>query len=318
MDEKVRSSWSLKAAQAGIAPQASSPLGFGPIAALPVLPSAFSSATAEPRRQSDTQTHDAAPAPADATVAAKPLDAAPVVKPTEGAPALASDAQALAQAPVRISDLASANQSEGDAPACRTGDQTSLDPGQILSAPKGDENAPGAERQGAPEVPLPHCVIEFDPDADEGDVVAHAPSPQTVQVAAKSAGAASQAAQARTTPDKPQQGETAAAAAAAQAEAGSSQGTDQASEASPAAPASSDQPQVVTEATRGVGTAVIDPLVPIDSIVFGGTAPARFGEEAAMLTAPVPDPVADALAALATSPQPEFSSGIGMDLTPFG
>jgi hypothetical protein len=318
MDEKVRSSWSLKAAQAGTAPQASSPLGLGAIAALPVLPSAFSSATAEPSRQAEPAAHDAAPAAADATFAAKPLDAAPVVKPTEVTPALASDAQALAQAPVRISDLAPGNQGDNEAPVCRAGEQTSLDPGQNLPTPSGDADKPGAERQGTPEVPLPHCVIEFDPDAEEGDVIAHAPSPQTVQVVAKSAGVAGQAAQLRTTPDKLQQGEAAPAAPPAQAEAGPSQGTEQAATKPPAAPTSSDQPLVVTEATRGVGTTVIDPLVPLDTIVFGGTSPTGFGEDAAMFATAAPDPVADALAALPTTPQPEFSSGLGTDIILFG
>jgi len=313
MDEKVRSSWSLKAAQAGIGQQAVTPLGLGVIAALPVLPAAFSSASAEPRRHAESGPLAHSLAPAEATFTTKPLGGAPVVKPIQGTPALASDAQALAQAPVRISDLASSSQVEKDAPACRTGDRASLDPGQIFPTPKSEEDRAGAERPGSQDVPLPHCIIEFDPDSDDGDVIAHAPSPQTVQVMAKSASAPALAALQRPASDKPQQGETSAATPPAQAEAAPPQSTEKAP--APASSPLSELSLVVTEATRGVGTAVIDPLLPLGSIVFGGEPPSGFGEEAAMLALPPPpDRVGDSLAAVGTGFQPELIAGLGNDL----
>lgn len=312
MDEKVRSSWSLKAAQAGIAPQAGSPLGLSAIAALPVLPSAFSTANAEQRREAEPEKYESHFMLDDA--ATKPLHAAPVVKPMQGAPALASDAQALAQAPVRISDLAPA-QAEKDAPSCRAGDATSLDPGQTLPTPRNEQDRLGAERPGRPETPLPHCIIEFDPDADDGDVIAHAPSPQTVQVVAKSASAPKQVAEAQAAGTPPQQGTTQGEQLPpANAEPASTQATEQATAQAPATPTISDSVLMVTQATRGVGAAVIDPLLPFDSIVFGGDMSLLSLAEAPLMMPVAPDPVADALAALGTGPEPDLFPGLGTDL----
>jgi hypothetical protein len=321
MDEKVRSSWSLKAVQAGIAPQAASPLGLGAIAALPVLPSAFSTANAEPRRQAEPEKHDPVPG-VDEFAATKPVAAAPVVKPMQGAPALASDAQALAQAPVRISDLAPA-QAEKDAPACRAGDQTSTDPRQ--AAPPGEQDRTGTERPGTPETPLPHCIIEFDPDADDGDVIAHAPAPQTVQVAAKSASAVTQDEKAQTADAASQpatsEGEAAPAGATATAGKGNSPGgtpaSDEAISQAQATPTLDEVQLAVTEATRGVGTAVIDPLVPLDSVMFGGDQSLLALAEAPLPVPTTPDPVAESLAALGTGPEPDLFPGLGRDLVFF-
>jgi hypothetical protein len=326
MDEKVRSSWSLKAAQAGIAPQAASSFGLGAIAALPVLPSAFSSASAEPRRPSAPEKEDASTLMMEGSVAPRPLEAAPVVKPMQGTPVLASDQQALAQAPVRISDLAAA-QAEKDAPACRANDPASLDPAQILPTPKDDEDRPGADGQRAQDTPLPHCLIEIDPDADDGDVVAHAPSPQTVQVAAKSASAAKADLKTQEAIAATQAGKGEAPAPQAQGET-ATPAADQAAAKPPAAPPASETQLMVTEATRGVGTAVIDPLVPLDSIVFGGDQSLLALSEqpsVAPVTPPVapmplapmpvgPDPVGDALAALGTGTAPDPFPGLGTDL----
>lgn len=317
MDEKVRSSWSLKAAQAGIAPQAGSPLGPGAIAALPVLPSAFSTANAEQRRQAEPEKHESVPG-VDEFAATKPVAAAPVVTPLQGAPALASDAQALAQAPVRISDLAPA-QAEKDAPACRAGDQTSTDPGQ--AAPLSDQDRTGAERSGSPETPLPHCIIEIDPDADHGDLIAQTPSPQAVQVVAKSASAVTGEAKVQGTDAASQQAtsEGEAASAGATAGTGSSPGgtpaPDQAIAQAPAAPTLDEVQLAVTEATRGVGTAVIDPLVPLDSIMFGGDQSLLALAEAPPTT--WPDPVVESLAALGTGAESAPLPGLGTDLVFF-
>jgi hypothetical protein len=273
-----------------------------------VLPSAFSTANAEPRRKADGDTSEASSAPAELGIAEKPLESGPVVKPLAGAPALASDAQALAQAPVRISDLAARTQADEEAPSCRSGEPAALDPGQILPSPKAEDDRPGADRQRGPETPLPHCVIEFDPDSDDGDVVAHAPTPQTVQVAAKSASAPPPA---RSTADKPPPAADAAVSPPADAPAAT---TDQAQPKLTAAPPASDTPLVVTEATRGVGTAVIDPLVPIDSIVFGGDPlPGLDSALAILATPPAPDAVADALAQASQAPEPWFPLSPGLD-----
>jgi hypothetical protein len=310
MDEKVRLSWSLKAVQAGTALPAGMPLAVPAIAALPVLPSAFSTANAEPRRKADHESSEASATPPGLGMAPKPHEQGLVVKPLQATPALASDAQALSQAPVRISDLAARRQLEPDGPACRAGDAAALDPGQILPTPRTEEDRPGADRQRGQETPLPHCVIEFDPDADDGDVVAHAPVPQTVQVAAKSAGVAPP--HARPAGDKPAQ--PVDAPPAAPAEGVPSANTEQAQATPPPAPTAAEPVLVVTEAARGIGTAVIDPLVPLDSIVFGGDPlPGLDSALAILATAPAPDPVADALAQAGQAPEPWFPLSPGLD-----
>lgn len=314
MDEKVRSSWSLKAAQAGIAPQAASPLGAGAIAALPVLPSAFSTANAESHRQAEAGQHDSVPV-VDEFAATKPVAAAPVGTPLQGVPAQASDAQALAEAPVRITDLAPA-QAEKDAPACHAGDQASSDLSKGLTTPRNEQDRTGAERPDAAETPLPHCIIEFDPDADHGDVIAHAHSPQTVQVVAKSASAVTGEAKAQATNAASQQATSEGEARPASAETASGTGSCPGGTSSAAqAPATRTLDEVqlaVTEATRGVGTAVIDPLVPLDSIMFGGDhslLTLAEGQPPATV-----DPVAETLVAPGIGPQPEPSLGLGTDL----
>jgi hypothetical protein len=308
MDEKVRSSWSLKAVQAGLAPQASAPVAVSALAVLPVLPTAFSTASVEPRRKAGGETSEASSAPAEPSFAERPLESGPVVKPLAGAPALASDSQTLAQTPVRSSDLAARTQADEEAPSCRSGEPAALDPGQILASPEAEDDRAGADRQRGPEKSLPHCMIEFDPDADDGDVVAHAPTPQTVQVAAKSASAPPVA---RSTADKSPPAADAAVSPPADVAAAT---TNQAQPSTPAASPASDTPLVVTEATRGVGTAVIDPLVPIDSIVFGGDPlPGLDSAPAILATPPAPDAVADALAQASQAPEPWFPLNPGLD-----
>lgn len=294
MDEKSRSSWSLKAAQAGTPLHPASYLAMSALASLPVLPSALSSANAEPRRFSDPVREDGSAVPAEAGIAVRPLDSVPVVGPREGAPVLASDAQALSQAQARIGDPVAGAEAAQDSPACRGGNTASLDPAQFLPAPAASEDRSGGEGKTMHDAPLPHCLIELDPDADEGDVAAHAPVPQTVQVAAQSAGAqppAQPQAQPRPGPGVPAEERAASPASDAVPPRASGQVEAALAVAAPA----SDTPLAVTEAARGLGTAVIDPLVPLDSVVFGSDLLVGFAAGQASPEPALPDPVADAV-----------------------
>lgn len=278
--------------QAGFAPQA--PVALAAIAVLPVLPASFSSATAEPGRSAEGTRRDALPDALDAGrgVGTHGADAT-LLKLDGPVRVLGGDGQAPAA--VRVSDFAPAKEKEPEAPSCRSGDNASLAP---LPQGSASVDAQAKERDpddGSQPVPLPHCQIEFDPEAEDGDVVAGAPAPQPRQGAAEATKLAAAAAKAQVpsqvpVAEKQASGDPAKPAQApAEAAAAPSQPTATAPQA--AAPAH-DAPVVITEATKGVGASVIDPLMPTETITFGSDLSLLFPPAAEQAPPPAPAPAA--------------------------
>jgi hypothetical protein len=297
MDAKLRSTWTTKAAQAGPATGASvqaPSAAASAIAALPVLPTLFSAASAETRRAETAAPDNAGlglEAASHASEQAGP--AVPVLPARQIAPTLPSDPSNLASAPVRISDLAPARgDGDQDGPACRSGDQASIEGGASPLTGEGqDRSASGpkgtAQDQGAP---LPHCSIEFDPDADDPEVVAHAPKASTTPTKAAAAQTAATIEAAAKQADKVPQADAAQAdaAAAATAEVAAAIAV-----ATSAAPPAGDTPLLVTDAASGLGSAVIDPTLPTDSVVFASDVPPVM--PSVVTATSTPDVVAQAL-----------------------
>lgn len=322
MDAKLRSTWTSKAAQAALSPAA--PLQVGAIAALPVLPTAFSSANAEPRRVGEARSSGSGNADhggVEHAMAAFPGETLP--EPPHVAPLSLTDPGQAATAPVRVNDLSQRPPGDAEAPACRPGETAGADRGEGEGDGAAAEPAArpqdGGQAEQAP--PPPHCAVEFDPDSVEPDIIAHAPIAPTAKGPTKMAQmAASTAATAQPHPasaDKSAgQIATEAPGHPADASAQTQQATAEAAAGGPApaatttglapthaAPAS-DAPLVMTDATRGLGAQVIDPLLPVDSVVFASdlallfpSGPHALAPELAQPLAA--DPVGDALAASA-------------------
>ncbi|WP_291299211.1 hypothetical protein [Elioraea sp.] len=293
MDAKLRSTWTTKAAQAGHGPTAS--MSASAIAALPVLPTLFSTASAETRRSEQAASEATNPAYESSSHTSGETDAAvPVLPARQIAPTLPSDPSNTATAPVRISDLAPTKGENEDGQACRSGDPASTDAGQGLSRPGEGQDRSAASQKGAQDqgAPLPHCSIEFDPDADDSEVVAHAPKASTTPTKAAAAQAAATieaaAKQADKVPDAAQANAAQADAAAATAETAAAIAV-ATSTTSPA----SDAPLLVTDATKGVGSAVIDPALPTNSVVFASDMPPMTLPDSP--ATPTPDVLAQAL-----------------------
>lgn len=299
MDAKLRSTWTTKAAQAGYAPAASAPIG--PIAAMPVLPSLFSTAAAETRR-AEAESSDAGTAASDpfGNAAGQAAAGPPVLPTPQGAPTLPSDP---ANAAVRVSDLSAARtDGDQDGPACRVGDRVSSDGAQApTTSADGQDRSSAGERapqdQGAP---LPHCSIEFDPDADDPDVIAQAPKASTTPTKAAAAQAAATIEAAAKQADKVPEAD------AAQAEAQAASETDETAAAIAVAtstsPATSDTTLLAGDAGSGLASAASDPSLPTDSAVLAADlAPIAQADTAAI---PTPDMFAQALSMPGTLAMP--------------
>jgi hypothetical protein len=273
MDAKLRSLWNTKAMQAGFAPQA--PVSVGAIAALPVLPSSFSSATAEPRRSGEGIRREAVSDGADAAATSGTHGSdGGVLK--LGGPVHILGADVQAAVAVRVSDFAPAREKDAEPPSCRPGDTASLTP---PAQAEGTADARAKEHDADGEdhpVPLPHCLIEFDPEAEDGEMVAGGTAPLPRQGGAdgtKLAAVTKAQVPAQAPPaEKQPSGETAKPVQAPVEPAPAAETTpSQPAAAPPQAPAPAhDAPVVITEATRGVGASVIDPLMPTETITFGG------------------------------------------------
>jgi hypothetical protein len=304
MDAKLRSTWTTKAAQAGIAPQPA--VQVAAVVALPVLPTTFNSAQAELRRNAEPQASEAGLSAAESVghPAAPGAEQAPILPVGRPVPTLPSDLQSQAAAPVRISDLATGKAAaDQEAPACRPGENAAVDAAPPPSS-AGDrgEAASRAQPNGGQDQgpPLPHCAIEFDPDADEPEVIAHTNTPvaEPRAVARSAAQPAPQREDATTlavadtpVPEGGARGESGTQAQAA-AETAAALAI-----ATSSAPPANETPLLITEATRGVGSAVVDPNMPTDSVVFASDAASFVATPDAARTA-ASDPVAEALAAL--------------------
>lgn len=307
-DAKLRSTWTTKAAQAAFSPGAPVPLPA--LAALPVLPTSFSTASAEPRRQSEMAEGGSerieAPFSDDGH-----HDRFTWTGPTASSVTLAQVGEPSNPhaAPVRVSDL-SGGATDQNAPACRPGDQASAEKQDDAAGDDGPD-APARESRGGEQgAQLPKCSIEFDPDSVEPDVVAQAPAAPAAKAANAAAGGArgqgsrEQAdgatnGNASRTPPPAEQGDGSQAgqAAADGSSSTASSGTSSPSPASTQSQAPADTgPLVVTEATRGIGAAVIDPMLPTDSVTFGSDPALLFSGTSQT----VPDPVGDALASATT------------------
>ncbi len=306
-DAKLRSTWTTKAAQASFAP--GMPVQVGALAVLPVLPASFSSASAEPRRQkegtdSGNQGLDALLANSGTpdsftwNTASSHVTLTPIGE--QGTSSIA---------PVRVSDLSGGRPSDADGPACRPGEQTSVEKQDQAPATDG-RDAPSRDARTADQgAQLPKCSMDFDPDAPEQDVVAEAPAAPAASVAkAAAGGGGSRGGRQREQNETQAKSEAAAAPAAEQGEqkSASQQATDAAGSSSGSSAGKQGQapaetsPLLVTDATKGVGAGVVDPMLPTDSVTFASDPSLLFPEKA-----PVgPDPVADALASAAPLPQP--------------
>ncbi|WP_144186461.1 hypothetical protein [Elioraea rosea] len=307
-DAKLRSTWTTKAAQAAFSPGAPVPLPA--LAALPVLPTSFSTATAEPRRQSEVP--EGGSERIDATLS----DDGPHERFTWNGPTASSVTVAQVgepsnphAAPVRVSDL-SGGGADQNAPACRPGDQTSAEKQDDATGDDGPEAPARDSRGGEQGAQLPKCSIEFDPDSAEPDVVAQAPAAPAEKVAGGSSGQGSRAqpdaasnGNASRKPPEADQGDGSQPGQAADGSSNTaSSGTSSSSSASASSASTQGQapadtaPLVVTEATRGIGAAVIDPMLPTDSVTFGSDPALLFPGTSQT----VPDPVGDALASATT------------------
>jgi len=289
MDAKLRCSWSLKAVQASVMPVAAVPLPA--LAVLPVLPTSFSSASAELGRQVEAARQGgtagtAAPGPG-ATAEAGPI------LPIFGRAEVPPGSDGPTHAPVRVSEFAAqSTQEERDGPSCRIGDAAGAGAGarrEGSDAGEPDRNDPNH----LPEMPLPHCRIDVDPDGEEGDVIAHAPGAaktgQTAGVAIQApvAVASSQAATqaARDAPASTQATDAPSVTAAK---------PDAATQAAAFAPVPArDAPLVITSAAQGLGAAVIDPLLPVETVTFASDA--SFASDALPPLPPAPPSRAAAL-----------------------
>lgn len=267
MDAKLRSMWTAKATLAGFAPQA--PVAVTAIAALPVLPTLSSTATAEARRATESGEREARAGWLDAGDATAAERETPALRLGDAVSVHGADGQGVA--PGRISDIAPMPDQPQDAPACRPGDNAALGALPQGGAQSGERSRePGSEASDRP-VPQPHCTIEFDPDAEEGEVVASAPAlPQAPGAGegAKQAAAMGQAsAAAQGAAEKPQAEAVKASTHAAQLPVTEPP-------AQPKAPAAAgpahDAPPPITETAKGVGAAVVDPLMPVETVTFGG------------------------------------------------
>lgn len=289
---------------AGFAPQA--PVPVAAIAALPVLPTLMSSATAEARRSNDaTLAEVRLDLGEDAAAAGSAGRDGPLFK--LGGPVHVPAADGQGPGPVRVSDVTPAREGEQEAPACRPGDPSSLRSG-LEGGETTERKAEGNEaREPGGPVQLPHCVIEIDPDAEDGDVVAAAPVLPQALGSTEGVKQAVAEAQPADTPEQAEQGEAptdeADAEPAPAAPAPAEAAVAQAACAPPPAPAH--EPAVlVTETGNGVGAAVIDPLLPTDTVTFGGDFALLF-PPAEPVAPPVPDPVPEA-PVLPPSPDPDW------------
>jgi hypothetical protein len=247
------------------------------IAALPVLPTLFSTAAAETRRseQASSEAHSSAYEASSHSEGHAGV-AAPVLPVRQSTPTLPADPSHAATAPVRISDLApSKSDGDQDGPACRTGDPASIDGAQGLSRPGEGQDRASSGQKGPQDqgVPMPHCSIEFDPDADDPEVVAHAPKASTTPTKAAAAQTAATIQAAAKQAEKVPQADAAQAEAAAAAASSTAETAAAIAVATSASPPASDTPLLVTDATKGIGSAVIDPALPTDSVVFPSDLP---------------------------------------------
>lgn len=252
-------------------------MAVGAIAALPVLPTLFSTASAETRR-ADQAASDTTSSAYEASSHSEGQTgaAAPVLPERQIAPTLPADPSNAAAAPVRISDLAPAkSDGEQDGPACRAGDPASTDSNQGLSKPGEGQDTSSAGQKGPQDqgAPLPHCSIEFDPDADDPEVIAHAPKASTTPTKAAAAQTAATIEAAAKQAEKVPAADAAQAEAAAAAASSTAETAAAIAVATSASPPASEAPLLVTDATKGVGSAVIDPNLPTDSVVFPSDLP---------------------------------------------
>jgi len=300
--------------QAGFAPQA--PVAFAAIAVLPVLPASFSSATAEPGRSTEAARRDAVSTALDAGrgVGMHGADGS-VLKLDGPVRVLTGDGQAPTA--VRVSDLAPAQEKEPEAPSCRPGENAALAPLAQGSA-SADGEAPERDADDASlPVPLPHCLIEVDPEGEDGDVVAAAPAPQPRQGAAEATKLATAVAktQAPAQPPAAEKQPPAEPAAPAQPAAETAAAPATTPSPPPAAPPQApapahDAPVVITEATKGVGASVIDPLMPTETITFGSDLSLLFPPATDQAPPPAPDPLpapSDASAPVVALPSPDWT-----------